>query len=202
MFFQSLVWAVVGALIALWLEKMFKSPKLKIVVSEDANQDHIYPEGVVVVPGRWKFFRVRVVNKGLPKIFSFLTIRETAQQMNAVISFKEIGMSMKGRWAESLELPFANQSDILRLINFPDPFTIFPGESTILDVFAKYEKDGEAYGWNNEAYLNKWRTPGYKLPQGNYLINIRIIGVNAQVSETFQAHIGKTIEKTHIKPLE
>ncbi|PIQ80309.1 MAG: hypothetical protein COV79_01135, partial [Parcubacteria group bacterium CG11_big_fil_rev_8_21_14_0_20_41_14] len=112
--------------------------------------------------------------------------------------FIEINKTMKGRWAGTLELPFASPLDRQRLANYPEPETVFIGTSVILDVFAKYENDSEAYGWNNEAYLYRWRTPHYKLDPGDYNVEVELIGVNSRKRDKFKAHIGSTIEETYI----
>ena len=194
-----LIWTIiggfVGAVIALFFEKL-KNPKLEIIANEEANQDHVYQN--VTPSGRYKFFRVMVVNKQLPKYISWLISRSSAQQLSAAIRFVQIDQTMKGRWASTLELAQANPLDYLKLANFPDPITIFPGESTFLDIFVKYENESEAYGWNNESYLHNWRTPYHKLTTGTHQIEITLSGVNAQRKNTFTAHIQPTIDNTKI----
>ncbi len=194
-FIWTIIGGFVGAVIALFFEKL-KNPKLEIIANEEANQDHVYQN--VTPSGRYKFFRVMVVNKQLPKYISWLISRSTAQQLNATIRFVEIDQTMKGRWASTLELAQANPLDYLKLANFPDPITIFPGESTFLDIFVKYENDIEAYGWNNESYLHNWRTPYHKLTIGSHQIEITLSGVNAQCKRTFTAQIQPTIDDTRI----
>jgi len=200
-FINKLLWSIIGgligALIALFLDKKIKSPLLKIVAYEDANQDHSYPN----MGGRWKFFRVKVVNKSLPKWINWFCDRNTAQQVNAKIHFTEIEKTMKGRWANTLELPGQNQSDIIRLVTYPEPQTIYAGESEFLDVFVKCENDKEAYGWNNEAYLNfnNWRTSNYILQPGDYYIEIALSGINCQIKKRFKAHISETIDQSFLK---
>lgn len=195
-FLWSVIGGIIGALIALWLEK-FKDPDLKIEVSESANSFHNYPNGYVV-PGEWKFFRVRVVNRPLPRYLSWIMSREVAENVRAQISFREINQTMKGRWSGTLELPFTSPSDQMRLANFPDPETIFVGDHVLLDIFAKHDGDNEAYGWNNEAYLNAWRTAKYKLNPGDYSIEVKIMGINAEKKIRLKAHIAKTIKATTV----
>lgn len=196
-FFWSIIGGFIGAIIALLLEKWFKNPFLKIISNDNANQSNFYPQ----MGGTWKFFRVNVINKPLPKIISWICDRNSAQQVNAKISFIELNKTMKGRWANTLELPSASQSDILRLVFFPEPQTIYAGENEYLDIFVKHEYDNDAYGWNNEAYLatNNWRNKNYTLKPGDYTINISLSGINCQIKKTFHAHIDNTIDQTYIK---
>ncbi|MFA5770653.1 MAG: hypothetical protein WC894_04140 [Patescibacteria group bacterium] len=193
-FFSGLV----GALIALWLNKI-NNPDLDIIALEDANDELNYgPERPV--PGRCKFFRLKIINKPLNKYLSVFFSRETAQQLNAFITFKELGKTMKGRWSGTLELAYTDIYNTIRLANFPEPISLYPGDNTILDVFAKFEAYDHAYGWNNEAYLdnNLWKTEDYKLLPGDYNIEVIIAGTNATTRKKFKIHIDKTIEATSL----
>lgn len=136
------------------------------------------------------------MNKYLSIFFS----RETAQQLNAFITFKELGKTMKGRWSETLELAYTDIYNKIRLANFPDSISLYPGDDTILDVFAKFETYDHAYGWNNEAYLNNnsWKTEAYNLVPGDYNIEVVVAGTNGTVRKTFTIHIDKTIEATSL----
>lgn len=196
--FSMLISGFVGAFIALWLDR-FNDPDLKIIVAERGHDDKVFPQNYTV-PGRWKFFRIIVVNNSLPWYCQWLFHRETAEQLHGKITFKQIGKSMKGRWSFSFELPFAsNPGDQMRLANFPEPENIFPGDETIMDIFAKCEHDIEAYGWNNEAYLNNWRTQNYKLLPGDYDIEVTIAGLNTKKTVQLKAHIANTIDNTYLE---
>lgn len=200
---SNLVWAILGgffgAIIALGAEK-YRKPKLEIASGEDANSDNTYPAGHLRAGQRWKFFRVRVTNRPIPKFLSWILQRETAQQVNARITFRELGVTLKGRWAGSLELAQANPLDLSRLANFPDPVTIVAGEPETLDVFAKFQGDQEAYGWNNESYLNNWKTPLYKLVPGDYQVEVQVTTFDGiQAKKLLRVHIDKTIEDTYLK---
>lgn len=188
----------IGAFIALWLDT-FNNPELEIVASEEVNSDNNYgPERIV--PGRAKFFRLMIKNKDLPWFLpKQLFNRETAERVNAVIKYKELAISMKGRWSETLELPFADPADLVRLSQFPEPEDILAGDSAILDVFVKFEKDTEAYGWNNEAYFTNWRVPKYRLNPGVYMLETTITGLNAKKKSVFEVKIGEKIEDCYIK---
>jgi hypothetical protein len=195
---NTLLSGLVGAFIALWLDTL-NNPVLEVIASDNTNDEIVYPPQQVV-PGRAKFFRVFVKNKDLPWFLpKRLFNRETAEQLNAEITFKELGKTMKGRWAGTLELPFANPQDKMRLANFPESENISPGKSEILDVFVKFENDLEAYGWNNEAYLFNWRTPYYQLEPRIHTVEVNIVGLNTKISGFFQIQIGKKIEDCYIK---
>lgn len=197
--FWSIFGGFLGALIALLVDQ-YREPKLDIIASETANDDITYPAWHLRNGERWKYYRVKVINKPVNKYLSKLINRETAQQVQAVVTFKDLNQSMKGRWAGTLELPAANPLDYLRLANFPDPVTITAGQSEILDVFTKYEHDQEAFGWNNEAYLNNWRTQKYKMIPGNYNIEVKVTSSNGSYKiKSFKAHISSIIGRTTLQ---
>jgi|GEM_PF-6151443 len=49
-------------------------------------------------------------------------------------------------------------------------------ESELLDIGARFDKDEECYGWNNEAYFSDplWRNPNWKLRRARYLVKVTI----------------------------
>ena len=189
-----------GVLLALLVDKQ-RLPKISIFVSEDANSDNTYPSHPKDEQ-RWKYFRVKVLNKKMPYWFAWLAKRQTAESCRATISFiginNDTNFTFKGRWASTPELPFLNEK--LVKIFQPDPVTIIEGDSEILDVITKCEKDHEAYGWNNEAYFHNWRTPEYKLNRGKYKVKI-VINTQNGVSavKDFSLTVADTIEETKLE---
>jgi len=187
-----------GTLIALELEK-FREPKLEIAAREEASDDITYQPGRAHAGERWKFFRVRVTNREVPKWLHWLLERETAQQVIARVTLVELGRTMKGRWSGTLELPQASPLDYARLANFPDPVTIAAGSSESLDVFVKPANDQNAYRWNNEAYLFNWRTPTYRLAPGDYRIEVEVTALNGpNARRSFKAHIEAGVDATSL----
>jgi hypothetical protein len=192
-----------GATVALYFENL-KKPRLRIEAGEDANSDNKYANNPPPLNGRWKFFRVKVYNKPFPKFISWLISTETAEQVRAVITFKDLGVSMKGRWASTLELAqTSSPNDWIRLSNFPEPISLIAGEKPeYLDIFTMSEFDTVAYGWNNESYINQWRNHRYLLKPGNHKIEIMVANINGEKTiKIFSAHIGKNINKTKLKGL-
>lgn len=198
---SKVAWSIggglIGAIIALWLEQ-FQKPRLSVETGNSVNSEHVYPQGYIV-PGRWKFFRLKVSNSELPWYLGWFMSRKTAENVHALITFTQLNKTMKGRWSRTLELAYASQFDKIKLALYPEPETIFIGDSAILDVFAKCEHDQEAYGWNNEAYLNNWRTPTYKLDPGDYEIEVKLVGTNSNKKATLRAHIANSIEGTYLR---
>jgi len=169
-FIISFVASLLAIIITLVIERR-RLPHLEIVASEEANADNTYPGG-----GRWKFFRVAVSNKPFSKLLRWVP-RQTAENCRPKIEFydlnKKLLFGFNGRWASTPELPQLEHDHLLKLL-YPDPVTIPVGDSEFLDIIVKYEKDKEAYGWNNEAYIHNWRIPHYKLNCGKYLVKVTI----------------------------
>jgi hypothetical protein len=202
----SLIISFLGSLLALicalWIERK-KLPKLEIIASEYANTDATYTSPNIHAGERWKFFRVAVKNEPFIKPFRWIQ-RQTAENCHAKIEFYKIGenvlmFSMRGRWASTPELPSIPSDAILKLLH-PDPVTIPINEQEFLDVIAKHKNDKEAYGWNNEAYFNSWRTPHYKLDTGKYLVKISIGTQNGVTfRQNFELVISDRIEDTSLR---
>ena len=207
-FFIQLVISFIGSIpalfFALWVEKQ-RMPKLDIIATEEANADNTFRGSHPHTGERWKFFRVLVKNK--PFIFPFRWIpRQTAENCRAKIEFSKIGsenfnFSMMGRWASTPEMPYIQEDAILKVFS-PDPVTIIVNDKEYLDVVAKHENDKEAFGWNNEAYFNNWRTPMYKLERGKYIVKISIATQNGTTfMQRFELLVSDRIEDMILKNL-
>jgi len=192
-----------GVLLALYFDKQ-RLPKFFMTASEDANLDRTYSLGHPKVGQRWKYFRIRIFNKKMTWWLSWLVKRQTAENCRATINFVGINndtdFTFKGRWASTPELPFLNEKFVK--IFQPDPVTIAESDSEILDVITKCENDHEAYGWNNEAYLDvhDWRTPEYKLNEGKYKVRIVINTQNGvSLKKEFYLTVDSTIKNTRLE---
>lgn len=201
----SFIGSIPALFLALWAERQ-RMPKIRIVASEKANADNTYAPPNARAGERWKFFRVSVENDPFSWPFSWIP-RQTAENCRAKIEFSKIGpdhvgFSMDGRWASTPELPHISNDVILKLFN-PDPVTIPVGEMEYLDVITKYEGDKEAYGWNNAAYFNNWRTPSHKLERGKYTVKVSISTQNGVTfSQKFSLQVADKIEDTHLESLQ
>lgn len=187
-FIISFISSIFAVGIALYIERK-RMPLLRITASDQANVDNTYKDR-----GRWKFFRVLVINKPFPKILNWIP-RQTAENCRAKVEFYDLNKNQlfgfNGRWASTPELPQLEHDHLLKLL-YPDPVTIPVGDSEYLDIIVKYENDSEAYGWNNEAYIHDWRTPHYKLDCGRYLVKVTI---NTQNGLSFNSWFRLNIEE-------
>lgn len=199
---SSFIGSVPALLLALRIDN-WRLPALELIVSEDANSDKTFPDGTYRAGERWKFFRISVRNRPFSSPFRWIP-RQAAENCQAIIEFTRVGressnIPMLGRWAGTPELPELKQDWNLRL-DHPDPVTIPVDRTEQLDVITRYEKDREAYGWNNLAYLYEWRTPDYKLDRGEYKVKVTVTCQNGlAVSGLFRLTVGETIESTSLR---
>jgi len=198
-FLISLSATILGISIVLLIER-FRLPKIEIVVSEDANDDVTYRSGHQRANERWKFYRVWVRNKPMPKWLSWL-VRETAENCRAVISIhginNQVHIAYKGRWVSTPEIPSILHAAAVK-ITHPDPVSIRAGEKEVLDIMTKHEKDSEAYGWNNESYFHNWRNPNYRLDPGQYRAKITVDSQNGiSAAKEITLVVGTTIDQTY-----
>lgn len=192
----SFTGSVLAILVSLFIDRR-RMPNLKIVATEEANADNIYPGR-----GKWKFFRVQVINKSFPKIFGWIP-RQTAENCRPKLEFfderKNPLFGFTGRWSSTPELPQI-QHDLMVKLLYPDPVTIPVNEGEFLDVIVKPDKEVEAYGWNNEAYLFDWKPPQYKLNAGSYMVKVTINTQNGvSFTRWFRLMVGDDIDATSLQ---
>lgn len=192
-FLTSLFASLVAIVLTLIIER-WRMPKLVISHSELSNVDKTFPPPNAHANERWKFYRVEVENKSLPKYLPLIS-RQTAESCRAKIAFyknndKTPIFSFAGRWSSTLEVPMIPGQEMVKVL-YPDPVTIPAGKKKeYLDIFVKASADKEAYGWNNESYLYNWRNPNYKLDEGEYSV---MITIQTQVGLTFSKKINIAI---------
>lgn len=196
-FLFSLFASMLASAIVLIIDRQ-RLPVLFITTDNTANDAPTYGER-----GKWKFIRAKVMNTKMPLLLSWLP-RQTAENCRAMVSFfneaNELLFSMSGRWANTPELAFLPPNEQIIKVLYPDPVNIIAGKEEILDVVVMKEGETEAYGWNNEAYLNNWKTPKYKLPKGNYKVKIDINTQNGvSFVRTATLEVGENIETTFFR---
>jgi hypothetical protein len=107
---------------------------------------------------------------------------------------------MRGRWAGTPEIAYVARESMIERALFPDPISILAGDKEPLDCMAQQKGETSAYAWNNEAYLNSWKTPHYKLSAGTYKVKVRIITQNSgSITKTFDLCINENFELTKLK---
>ena len=133
-----------------------------------------------------RHLRLTLRNEPAPFGLQWMLQRAAALQCRGEITFHNLDgqnifdKTMAGRWASSPEPIRAAIQTVdsagnvqTRAVAFADPdsrIDVYPGEEEKLDVTVRFAGEQDCYGWNNEAYLNNWRTPDWKLPRGAYLV--------------------------------
>lgn len=194
-FIISLIASILAVILTLYVDRS-RLPCIGVTIEEEGMGYRNY-----VGKGRWKFIRVVVKNLKMPYALRWAGPRQTAENCKATLEFYDDKgqplFSMRGRWASTPEIPYVPKDAILERSLYPDPVSISAGGSEVLDVVVQEENDTSAYGWNNEAYLNSWKTQRYRLPEGNYSLKINIVTQNGiSYSDNFNLKIRKTIEST------
>ena len=136
-----------------------------------------------------RHLRLVLRNNPLPAFLRWM-LRGAALQCRGEVTFHHLdgqdvfGRKMPVRWANSPQ-PVANQiTDLQGEVQFlvqdrtrnatESRMDVYPGESEILDVAARFDDDTDCYGWNNDAYFFEWRNPYWRLPAGRFLVKVVI----------------------------
>jgi len=194
-FIISLLASIIAVILTLYLERN-RLPSLEIKAEEEGKGYRTY-EG----RGRWKFVRAVVTNEKMPFLLRWIGPRQTAENCKATLEFIDSNskplFTMHGRWASTPEIPQISKDAVIERVLYPDPVSIFAGNQEVLDVIVQQEGDSSCYGWNNEAYLNNWKTPAFKLLEGNYKVKINIITQNGvSFFRLFNLRVRKQLEST------
>jgi len=191
---------LITVLTAMWVEYQ-RRPRLRIYI-EDPPVD--LP---VLAVGLWagvakRHLRVRLRNEPLPRIARWMQ-RAAALQCRAEITFHHLNdgqdvfsRAMAARWAKSPE-PIASQIlDLAGNVRFQiqdfsrttieSRIDVYPGEEEILDIAVRFSDGPDCYGWNNESYFNNWRTPGWKLTPGRYLVRAVVTSSGQKCTEVLR----------------
>ncbi|MGA3164587.1 MAG: hypothetical protein ABSF14_00570 [Terriglobia bacterium] len=184
-------WQVVGGgiitiLTAVVVETL-RTPSLEFSI-EIPPLDAIFHPDRPAKDGR--YLRLKLFNKPLPNWLRWLQ-RATALQCRGKITFHHLdgqdvfGRAMAVRWSGTPEpVPIqAITADGVQIQIF-DPMRlttesridVYPAESQLLDVAARFDDDADCYGWNNEAYSSHpvWRNPAWRLERGRYLVRVEV----------------------------
>jgi len=189
MILQLVLGAVLGAIISAMLTVLLdyeRQPKLTFSIEAPPYDAH-YGPGAPATEGR--YLRLRVSNEGP---WSRWMLRLPATQCRAEITFHHLdgqnvlGRTMAGRWSETpepLTIPIVSGHTVISQIIDSARLTadshidIQPGQSTLLDIAARFDADDDCYGWNNEAYLtpSPWRNPLWRLPNNRYDVRVAVV---------------------------
>jgi hypothetical protein len=197
-FIGALIGAVTSIGTAIGVEYL-RRPRLELGI-EEPPLDVTYPPDRAAQSAR--FVRVTLRNKGLPRVMQWM-VRVPALQCRAAITFHHLdgqnifGRTMDGRWPASPEpvpLPVVNGTgqisflvDYARL-TLQSRIDVYPGETELLDIAVRFDRDPECYGWSNENYFSDpiWRNPNWRLASARYLVRVRVFSAGQKCLGCFR----------------
>jgi hypothetical protein len=193
-----IVGIILGGLITIFITIYVESqrkPRLRIGIVEPLDRSY---EGRPAKKAR--FLNVNVINKPLPPWASWMS-RSAALQCSATISFHHLdgqnvfGRTMQGRWSKTPE-PAVMQTTIgdKRIVLVPigvqsdSRKDIYPSDSELLNVVAKFDEEADCFGWNNDSYFSNpiWRNTDWRLSAGRYLVRIEVSSSGEKVTSLFR----------------
>lgn len=169
---------VLGIAIVLWIERQ-RRPHLTMSVGIPGTIDAADPLKRPITT----FLHVRIQNRSVPRLISWVYDGEPALSCAAWVSFHHLDgqqifrEEMTARWTETPEPEFeqfkvGNQTAV-RVTKVQNTVDIPPGESSQIDAVSRIDGEDECYGWNNQSYLHNWRHPDWKLDKGRYIARVR-----------------------------
>jgi hypothetical protein len=205
-FIGAFLGLIASVLVTVWAENL-RRPKLRLTCEDTI--DATLTSFVGGSPSlRYRAIRVRVSNKGLPRLFGWI-VRAPALQCRGTITFHRFldgqnlfGNAMTGRWANGPQpnsIPVTNVANGKVEFAILDPerlsggsaIDIYPGESEPLDIVVRFDNDENCYGWNNETYFLQppallGRNPKWKLGHDPFLVKITIGSSGQKCEGVFQ----------------
>jgi len=192
---------ILGAAIALSgtiLIEYLRKPHLRIQLGP--YSDVVYTDKHPTKDAR--FLRLKVVNSPLPRWARWMC-RNTALECLGFLTFYHIddgqvvfSKPMQVRWTRTPEPVLQRMLVDGEMISYIDPGSfppriskdLHPGQSELIDVAARFEQDGECYGWNNNNYFSepRWRNPEHKLGHARYLVKAEITSAGDSCEKFFR----------------
>lgn len=199
---STVLGVILGGLITIGVAlgiEFLRLPRLSLEL--DSPRRAKYAESAPAKSGR--FLRINLLNERLPSVFGWM-LRSAALQCAGTISFYQLD----GRrvFREDMSIRFARTPEPVPVHGFVGnwPLVLFdarrealnarvdvyPGESTPLDVAARFDTDGDAYAWSNQNYFSDplWRDPNWKLPRGLYLVLLTVSSSGRKCQGLFRLH--------------
>lgn len=180
---EVILGAVIAIIITIVVEILHK-PKLSLRIIDPLDVDYDKHPAE-----KARFLRLELSNKPLPKLFRWMQ-RNAAFQCHGTIEFFHLdgqsvyGKSMPIRWSstpEPVSIPIVIENKVIQFIdpsklNMSSRIDIYPAETELLDVTAKFDDEADCYGWTNENYFSEpaWRNPNWKLQSGRYNVRVKI----------------------------
>jgi len=196
---QTVIELVLGAVIALlvtiWLESSRKPKEELSIAPPHDNRYQNRPASTA------RFLALEISNKPLPRSLRWMS-RSPAVQCHGMIRFDRgngehlFNRAMAIRWSGSIE-PIATDLIVsgvrVSLVDhtklmLSTRVDIHPGESSHLDVAARFDDELQAFDWSNESYFSNpiWRAPEWTIPPGRHLLRVEVVSSGETCSGIFR----------------
>lgn len=213
---EVILGAVLSILITIWIEYLRK-PKLRFQKTNISDQDYTkYPEKRPANVAR--FLSVEIENRPLSWLVRWLS-RNAALQCHGEINFYHLdgqnvfGRAMVARWSGTIEpvpmIRIAGDANTIYISNIGSNLSttrkdLYPGESSSLDIAARFDDDDACYGWNDDAYFSdpSWRNPKWKLLPGRYLVKVELTSAGDKATNYYRLINDTDVTSFRLEPIQ
>jgi hypothetical protein len=175
-----------------------RRPRLMLAIAGPV--DTTYAPGRPARKGRYLY--VELVNRPLPWFARWMS-RNPALQCTGTITFHNL-QDGERFFAKSMPVRFSRTPEPIptyiqlggATVTLLDAaragqesrIDVYPGESTQLDIAAKFDDEDDVYGWSNLSYFSTppWRNPEWRLPRGRYLVSVTVTSSGERCSALFR----------------
>ncbi len=196
-FLGAFLGALLSLAISIYIEYQRK-PKLSFTIEEPP-----YEGTYTSAPAKQvRFLRVQLWNQAMPSLLRWLN-RDAALHCNGDIQFHHtedgtpiFTRPMPIRWSgsdEPFSLQVAPTGTLVSIFDYgkysaATRRNCYPGNKESIDVVARFDDEGECYGWSNESYIpNKgWRNIDWKLPTGRFLVTVTVYSAGEKIVGAFK----------------
>jgi len=196
---SDVVEVLVGALAGVWVTlivEALRSPALSIAPRAGGKAMAFRVEdndGWIV--------QLHLRNAPLPRWLSFVQ-REALVEVSGTLTFRDLSgkalaKPMPIRWSNSPQpghqyVELARSGAELRYVvdheRLVTRWTVppLPSEDGVFDVAARYRGEDACYGYTNESYFSQFRPPAWRLPIGEYVVDVQISAANGSARQLFK----------------
>ncbi|OIP32311.1 MAG: hypothetical protein COW04_00395 [Deltaproteobacteria bacterium CG12_big_fil_rev_8_21_14_0_65_43_10] len=193
--FGAVLGSIIAALITIYIE-VLRKPCLQLQVVPPVDMSFNGQPA-----NRMRSVRVRLINRPLPRWVGWM-YRNPALQCHGNITFHHLdgqnifGRSMILRWVRApepnpLRIQIGHEQglvfDPVRITHI-QKMDIYPNESEVIDIAARFDNEPECYGWSNESYFSVplWRTPSWRIETGRYIVKVNVLSSGKTISALFR----------------
>ncbi len=207
LYFVDKLWPVLPAtFLTHWIGQWIieeRKPRLEMVPEGDGTGIRSW----FGTPENWyQSWRISVRQVKVPWYFAWLN-RDTALQCKADLFFfdkhknDKPRFGMAGRWSNSAQPTFVSPERAKEMFFYPDRIDVGYHSPEPLDCAIQFQKEDTSYGWTNWSYPAEGKVKEFKLPVGEYRVEVKVSGQNfRQLTTNFKLNVGDDWTKTSLSP--